>query len=51
MQHEKVITCLEETCQDLKKQLVVANIESKKQIQALKVKIQDWKGQLEMVKA
>ncbi len=50
MQQEKVIKGLEQTCQDLKKQLVIANIEFEKQIQVLKVEIQDWKGQLEMVK-
>lgn len=36
MQHEKIITSLEQTCQEFKKQLVLANIESNKQTQDLK---------------
>lgn len=36
MQHEKIITSLEQTCQEFKKQLVLANINYKKQTQNLK---------------
>jgi hypothetical protein len=35
MQQEKTITCLEQTCQEFKEWLVVANIEFEKQTQAL----------------
>jgi hypothetical protein len=48
MQQEKTITCLEQTCQEFKKQLVVTNIEYEKQTQALNVEMQYYKGKLEM---
>ncbi len=46
MQHEKAITSLEQTYQDFKEQLVIANIEFEKQTLALITQIQDWKGKL-----
>jgi len=48
MQQEKTVTCLEQTCQEFKEQLVVTNIEYEKQTQALNVEIQYYKGKLEM---
>lgn len=50
MQHDKAITSLEQTYQELKEQFIVANIEFEKQAQALSVQIQDGKGKLEIVK-
>lgn len=41
MQNEKTIAGLEQTYQELKKQLVLANIEFEKQTQDLKAYIQD----------
>jgi len=41
---------LEQTCQEVKEQLMVANIEFEKQTQALNAQIQNWKGKLEMAK-
>ncbi len=51
MQQEKTITCLEQTCQELKEQLVeLPTLSLKSKTQALIVQIQDWNEKLEMVK-
>ncbi len=50
MQHDKAITSLEQTHQELKEQFIVANIEFEKQTQALTIQIQGKKGKLEIVK-
>jgi hypothetical protein len=44
MQQEKTITSLEWSYQELKEQLVLANIELENQTQVLNVQIQDYKG-------
>ncbi len=44
MQQQNIITSLVKTCQDLKEQPVVAQIEFEREKQSLTTQIQDWKG-------
>ncbi len=50
LEQDGIIIGLEQTCQDLKEQDVVAHIEFKREKQSLTAQIQDWKGQYEITK-
>jgi hypothetical protein len=44
LEQDGIMIGLEQTCQDLKEQHVVAHIKFKREKQSLTAQIQDWKG-------